>query len=984
MGSANNVHSKPAGDAPAAGAGTAGGSRWELLGPLLLCLAVAFLARLYGWQQARLAMLSAENRWRQEAQAEIERFRGNWTYALQVETAMDRLRRSVAAKLKDGAELSGPTFSRMFHAAVPPSHRPGGTLVFAFRVSPDGAIGTLRGPGLETAMGRMVGGLLSAALAPDLVPPGKRATLDRQSSGLFGELISFDVLARLRRGRMTGARWRGGDNLMLWNAAESPRGTLLWLALFPRKAAASARPVDFALRKSIARCRGRMWPVLVPLYPEGGRVRFRVASGTIAPFALRRLRTAIGACRSRNEIVQPRTVGKSIPGIWVMRDIIASTLPYEFWVVGPVPGPARQQKVPPWEKGLCAAMFGGFLLLAARRAMNPVSGDLSLRVWFAGYVALAGIVPLGVVWVLASWWIAANVERRAGEMERLAEDRLVRLDMMSIREVDKFAETCGTALENRELIRRLIEAPAEKPGQEAVDREFAALRAAGLPAEYLQVFRPGRDSFMSTAPGSNDRPNRGLYQLQSGMINLTVAFADHKNAEFYARALQGNDRLSFEGFKAIFSEDFGFHYYDVRRKGHLFRGSNEPLFMTYDLIADAKRFRLCVIFAARATSHFTSLLREELGRWRMMLPGVRIAWGMMRPGGFESFGDRGMAPSPLMTRALNDAARAGTMRVHRSGERIFIARPCEKMPGYIAGLEFSTSGIRREAAGTLLLLENILSITISILLLIGLAIGRHLLQPLSGLESGLRRAAAGDLDTRVGLERPDEVGEVTKAFDRMIDGLRERRDLGRFVSATLEQDVSGERDASGGPREVEGAVLVSDLRSFTTISESRPVEEVVEMLNAHLDAMAGAIHAAGGKIDRFIGDAVIAAFYGESPAENARRALDAAVLMRRAHEKRLAERHATGAFEYGMGVGVDAGKLLVGSFGSADRMERAVLGRPRDVAERLEADSKKGRYTAIILSPGLIRLLASPPAAFSPVPGSDGLELVELPPEAGR
>lgn len=962
----------------------AGGSRWELLGPLLLCLAVGLLARLYGWQQARLAALSAENRWRQEAQAEIERFRGNWTYALQVETAMDRLRRSVAAKMKEGAELSGPTFSSMFHAAVPATHRAGKIQVFAFRVSPSGALETLRGPGLESAMGRMVGGLFSAALAPDQVPPGRLAYLDRQSSGLFGELISFDVLAKLRRGRMTGARWRGGDYLMLWNAAESPSGTLLWLALFPRKAVAVARSVENALRKSAARCRGRMWPVLVPLYPEGGRVRFRVASGTVAPFALRRLHTAIAGCRSRNEIVQPRTVGKSIPGIWVMRDIIAGTLPYEFWVVGPVPGPARQKEVPPWEKGLYAAMFGGLLLLAVRRVMNPVSGDLSLRVWFAGYVALAGIVPLGVVWVLASWWITANVERRADEMERLAEDRLVRLDMMSIREVDKFAAICGTALENRELIRRLIEAPAEKAGQKTVDRELAALRAAGLPAEYMQVFRPGRDSFMSTAPGSNDRPNRGLYQLQSGMINLTVSFADRKNTDHYVSALKGNDRLSFEGFKAIFTEDFGFHYYNIRRKGHLFLGSNEPLFMTYDLIADVERFRLCVIFAVRATSHFTSLLREELSRWRVMLPGVRIAWGMMRPGGFESFGGLEMTPSPLMTRTLNDAARAGTLRIHRSGERTFIARPFEKMPGFIAGLEVSTSGIRREAAGTLLLLENILSITISILLLIGLAIGRHLLQPLSRLESGLRRAAAGDLDTRVGLERPDEVGEVTKAFDRMIDGLRERRDLGRFVSATLEQDVSGERDASGGPREVEGAVLVSDLRSFTTISESRSVEEVVEMLNAHLDAMTGAIHAAGGKIDRFIGDAVIAAFYGESPAENARRAFEAAVLMRRAHEKRLEERREAGAFEYGMGIGIDAGELLVGSFGTADRMERAVLGRPRDVAEHLEADSKKGRHTALILSPEMVRLLGSPPGAFSPVPGSEGFELVELPPEADR
>lgn len=961
-----------------------GGSRWELLGPLLLCLAIALLARLYGWQQARLDAMSAESRWRQEARAEIERFRGGWTYALQVETAMDRLRRSVAAMLKERSDVSGTTFSKLFQSAVPLSHRPEGTQVFAFRVDPSGVHETLSGSGLETAMSRLVGNVLVAALAPDMVPPARRTSLDRQSSGLFGELISFDVLARLRRGRLTGSRWRGGDYLMVWNAAETKNGTILWLAQFPRKASIAARPVDLALRKSTARCHGRMWPLLVPLYPESGNVRLRVASGTVPAGVFRRISGTIAGCGSRNAIASPGSVGTSIPGLWMMRDIIANTLPYELWIVGPVPPKARREAIPPWERALYAILAGGFLAFAARRATNPAESALSLRVWFTGYVVLAGIIPLGIVWVLASWWITANAERRAGEMERQAEDRLVRLDQMSIREVDRFAAICGKTLEDGAFLKRLIDAPPGAAGQTAVDRELVSLRESGFPAEYMQVFRPGRDAFMSTAPGSNDRPNRGLFQLQSGMIHVTATFNDPKNSEYYIKALQGSDRLSYEGFNAVFSEGFGQHYYNVRGLGHLFRGSNEPLFITYDIVADAAKFRLGVIFATRAGNHFASLLRDELARWNVMMPGIRIAWGTMRPGGFESSGDPGMAPSPGMSRTLNDAARAGTMRVYRIGERIFVARPCEQMPGFIAGMEFSTAGIRREAAGSLLLLECILSIIVSILFLIGLGVGRHLLQPLSRLETGLRRAAAGDLGTRVGLERPDEIGEVTNAFDRMIDGLRERRELGRFVSATLDQDITQARDMSGGPREVEGTVLVSDLRSFTTISETQPVEDVVGMLNAHLEAMAGAIHAAGGKIDRFIGDAVIAAFYGESPAENAQRALDAAVAMRRAHQRRLGERRAGGAFEYGMGVGIDAGKLLVGSFGTAERMERAVLGPPRDVAERLEADSKKGRHTTIVLSPEMMRLLGNPAAGFEKIPGSDGWELVDLPPEAGR
>ncbi|HNW34174.1 MAG TPA: adenylate/guanylate cyclase domain-containing protein [Candidatus Ozemobacteraceae bacterium] len=955
--------------------------RFGLLGPLFLCLAVAMLVRLSVWQQAKLDGIAVENRWRHQARAEIERFRGGWTYSLQVEKSMDRLRRSVSAKLKSRVPFDGTTFVSLFLKAVPASHRPPGSLLFAFRVHSDGRHESLSAQGLETSMGRLVGNVLVRALAPDSVPPAQRASLDRQSTGLFGELLSFDVIARARRGRLTGARWRGTDALMTWNCAETSDGSIVWLALFPRSAATSAKPVATALRKSAARGKGAMWPILVPLSPENGALKLRVASGSVPTRILRGVRSAIARCRTRNELGYAGSLIKTIPGILAMRDVIANSLPYELWLVGPVPSAARQAS-PPWEKALLAALAGVVGLIAVRSMMNPGQSDLSLRVWFTGYVVLVGVVPLGLVWLLASWWITMTAERRVGEIERIAEERLVRLDLMSAREGDRFARLCSSVLEDHALLHRFIHAPPASSGQTLFENELAALHASGLPAEYMHVFRPGRDSFMITLAGVNERPNRGLFQLQAGLVNMGVVAGDKKNADYYTKALKPKDRIAFDGIKSTFSGNFGNNYYDVRRRGHLFRGSEEPLFMTYDFISDSAGFQLCVIFASRARAAFASLLSQELDRWKMMLPGVRLAYGIPMPGGFEPLGGSSMVPSPDMTRALNDATRAGTLQINRYGERLYIARPCQRMPGFIVGMEFSTAGIRREASRSLLLLESVLAGIVSLLLLIGLGVGRHLLQPLAGLEIGLRRAAAGDLETRVGLERPDEIGEVTRAFDRMIDGLRERRELGRFVSATLDHDVSAVNGSDSRPREVEGTVLVSDLRSFTTISESYPVEEVVEMLNWHLETMAGAIHEAGGKIDRFIGDAVIAAFYGETPGENAARSLKAAVAMIRAHRKRQEERRNRGVFEYGMGVGIDSGKLLVGSFGTAERMERSLLGAPRDSAERLEAGSKLGTSTTIILSNETVLLLGGPSEQFAKIAKIDAWELIELPPES--
>ena len=59
-------------------------------------------------------------------------------------------------------------------------------------------------------------------------------------------------------------------------------------------------------------------------------------------------------------------------------------------------------------------------------------------------------------------------------------------------------------------------------------------------------------------------------------------------------------------------------------------------------------------------------------------------------------------------------------------------------------------------------------------------------------------------------------------------------------------------------------LLVSDLRSFTTITETFLPENVVKMLNTHLEEMAKAVREAGGTVERFIGDAVVASFSGDT------------------------------------------------------------------------------------------------------------------------
>jgi len=112
-----------------------------------------------------------------------------------------------------------------------------------------------------------------------------------------------------------------------------------------------------------------------------------------------------------------------------------------------------------------------------------------------------------------------------------------------------------------------------------------------------------------------------------------------------------------------------------------------------------------------------------------------------------------------------------------------------------------------------------------------------------------------------------------------------------------------------------------------------------------------------GMIDKFIGDAVIAVFHGENRDYLVQQALATAREMMRQHENILQDRLEKGLFGYSMGVGIAGGNLLMGSFGASERQEFTVLGSPRHEAEKLEALSKKGQFTRIVVCSTLIDVL---------------------------
>ncbi len=216
---------------------------------------------------------------------------------------------------------------------------------------------------------------------------------------------------------------------------------------------------------------------------------------------------------------------------------------------------------------------------------------------------------------------------------------------------------------------------------------------------------------------------------------------------------------------------------------------------------------------------------------------------------------------------------------------------------------------------------------------------------------------------------------VFVAFDRQ----RTRDTFARFVPEPVIGDVLARADGTrlGGKRE-EVTVLFSDIRGFTTFSESRPPEEVIEILNRYLTEMTEAILNNGGTLSAFIGDGIMAVF--GAPIEqddHAERALRAAREMLgsrlEAFNAWVAEaKKDTDPFR--MGVGLNSGPVMVGMVGSERRLDYTAIGDTVNTSARLEGMTKGTPHSLFVAESTRQRLHGS----------MDELDFVEEMPVRGR
>jgi class 3 adenylate cyclase len=168
-----------------------------------------------------------------------------------------------------------------------------------------------------------------------------------------------------------------------------------------------------------------------------------------------------------------------------------------------------------------------------------------------------------------------------------------------------------------------------------------------------------------------------------------------------------------------------------------------------------------------------------------------------------------------------------------------------------------------------------------------------------------------------------------------------KRSAARVMAAPLRRNV-GET--------IQAALLFADLRGFTALSEANPPTMVISALDAWFDRIAGAVHAFGGEVLKFIGDGILAIFpvTGDTPRGACDAALRAVTAARAGMVHLDQERNKQGLPPLSFGAALHLGEILWGNIGAADRLDFTAIGPAVNLVSRLEGLCKPLGRTVLV------------------------------------
>jgi adenylate cyclase len=207
--------------------------------------------------------------------------------------------------------------------------------------------------------------------------------------------------------------------------------------------------------------------------------------------------------------------------------------------------------------------------------------------------------------------------------------------------------------------------------------------------------------------------------------------------------------------------------------------------------------------------------------------------------------------------------------------------------------------------------------------------------PVESVRRALSEVQEGDFDVRVPVYDGTQIGQLQLGFNAMVGGLAERERIRETFGAYVDPDVAEhilEEGTNVAGEKVDVTVMFLDIRDFTGFAEDHEADTVVAALNELFEQIVPIIHEHGGRVDKFVGDGLLAVFGApRRQRDHADQALAAAAA--------IAERvHSEQGLEFG--IGLNSGPVVAGNLGGDGRLEFSVIGDAVNVAARVEAATR--------------------------------------------
>jgi adenylate cyclase len=251
-------------------------------------------------------------------------------------------------------------------------------------------------------------------------------------------------------------------------------------------------------------------------------------------------------------------------------------------------------------------------------------------------------------------------------------------------------------------------------------------------------------------------------------------------------------------------------------------------------------------------------------------------------------------------------------------------------------------------------------------ILISLELRRLFQTALMKSSQSMNEIAEGNFGLRLPHAGENEIGTLLASINKLAEGLADRERFrnifGKYISSKVSEKIlaAGDTKLCGELKKV--ALLMTDVKGFSAVSEKVPPAHLVHLLNHDFEKLVAVVEAEEGIIDKFIGDACLSYFDPVSCDKPASAALRSA--------RRLLQET---DLEFEIGIGLHFGEVIAGNIGSPKRLEYTVIGDAVNTLARVESQTRVFSKQ-IILTDEFREVLISEGAQFE----FDDLGLVSL------